>query len=50
MRGILSEGYLADINIFEIDDYREILYSQGRIKPSSLIKEGIKIEFDQKLF
>ncbi len=39
-RGILKTGYLADIIAFPFDDYRNILYNQGKIKPELIIKNG----------
>lgn len=42
-RGVLSKGNLADIVGFPCNDYREILYHQGELKPGLVIKKGIKI-------
>lgn len=42
-RGKLQEGYLADIVSFPTDDYREILYQQGQLKPSMVWKNGIPV-------
>lgn len=39
-RGILKEGAKADISIFPTHDYREILYQQGMLFPSRVIKGG----------
>jgi len=39
-RGILKEGLLADIIGFPTADYRDILYNQGSLKPSSVWKRG----------
>ena len=39
-RGILKQGYLADIIGFSTTDYREILYNQGSLKPSAVWKRG----------
>ena len=33
-RGILSKGKLADMQAYPCDDYREILYQQGKLKPT----------------
>lgn len=41
-RGILSFGKIADIIGFPCTDYREILYHQGQLKPSLIIKKGVK--------
>lgn len=43
-RGIISEGKLADIIAFSTDDYREILYRQGKLKPESVWKKGVKVK------
>jgi imidazolonepropionase len=32
-RGILAAGMKADLQIYPVNDYREILYQQGRLKP-----------------
>lgn len=42
-RGVLSKGKLGDIIGFPCSDYREILYLQGQLKPSLVIKKGTKI-------
>ena len=42
-RGIISKEKLADIIGFPCRDYREILYRQGQLKPSLVIKQGTKI-------
>lgn len=39
-RGELSKGKLADMIAFPIDNYREILYLQGKLKPSKVWKNG----------
>lgn len=39
-RGILKPGNLADILLFPTSDYREVLYNQGMLKPSVIIKRG----------
>ncbi len=39
-RGELKEGFLADSAIYPVNDYREILYNQGTIQPSCIIKHG----------
>lgn len=39
-RGRLAEGYLADIAAFETEDYREIFYHQGQLKPVRVWKKG----------
>jgi imidazolonepropionase len=42
-RGILKTGYLADIIAFKLDDFREILYNQGKVKPEIVIKKGMRL-------
>ncbi|QHL85914.1 imidazolonepropionase [Nibribacter ruber] len=39
-RGTLVTGQLADMIAFNTDDYREILYMQGKLKPSVVWKRG----------
>jgi imidazolonepropionase len=39
-RGILKEGYLGDIIAFPTNDYRDILYYQGKMKPAKVWKKG----------
>lgn len=39
-RGQLSEGYLADFILFHTNDYKEILYNQGNLKPCVVWKKG----------
>jgi imidazolonepropionase len=39
-RGILDTGKVADLSAFPVHDYREIIYNQGRIKPSGVWKGG----------
>jgi imidazolonepropionase len=39
-RGILSPGMLADMQAYPCADYREILYYQGKLKPSMVWKNG----------
>lgn len=40
-RGILKEGYLADLAVFHSDNYQDILYNQGNLKPCMMWKKGI---------
>ncbi|WP_420317724.1 imidazolonepropionase [Ekhidna sp.] len=42
-RGRLAEGMKADMIAFPVDDYREILYNQGKIKPDMVWKNGKQI-------
>ncbi len=43
-RGKLATGMLADIIAFPCTDYREILYHQGQLRPSIIVKKGNKID------
>lgn len=42
-RGKLIEGNIADFILFNVDDYNEILYNQGRIKPAHVYKNGLRV-------
>ena len=42
-RGILAKGMLADIVAFPSDDFRDILYHQGSMKPLRVWKRGVLI-------
>lgn len=39
-RGVLSKGMLADMVAFPTNDFREILYQQGELKPTMVWKNG----------
>ncbi len=39
-RGKIEPGFLADFNLFQTSDYREILYQQGKLKPTQVWKDG----------
>ena len=39
-RGIIKPGNLADLVIFPTHDFREILYKQGMLRPSHVLKQG----------
>ncbi|WP_291865953.1 imidazolonepropionase [Maribacter sp.] len=39
-RGTLKPGMLADLSIFHTDNYNEILYNQGNLKPCMVWKNG----------
>jgi imidazolonepropionase len=41
--GKIDIGFKADLLAFPTDDYREILYAQGKMKPEIVWKNGIKI-------
>jgi imidazolonepropionase len=43
-RGQLAGGCLADIIAFPCDDYREILYHQGTLKPEMAWKKGKRVK------
>ena len=42
-RGIIKVGMKADMIAFPTTDYRDILYYQGQLKPSSIWKNGQSI-------
>ncbi|WP_420592557.1 imidazolonepropionase [Robiginitalea biformata] len=42
-RGALAPGMLADFVLFDTDHYNEILYHQGRLRPSAVWKNGRRI-------
>lgn len=42
-RGKITNGMNADLIAFPVDDHREILYNQGKIKPSIIWKNGNKV-------
>jgi imidazolonepropionase len=39
-RGIIKQGNIADIIAFPTNDYREVLYNQGAMKPTLIWKRG----------
>ena len=39
-RGRLAPGLLADFVLFPVNDYKEILYQQGKLKPAAVWKKG----------
>ena len=39
-RGVIEKNKIADFIGFNISDYKEILYNQGKIKPSFICKRG----------
>ncbi|HEX3010179.1 MAG TPA: imidazolonepropionase [Bacteroidales bacterium] len=43
-RGDVRPGTLADIIAFPVNDYKEIIYRQGKIKPDHVWKKGEKIK------
>lgn len=42
-RGILAENYKADFVSFPTEDFRDIIYYQGQMKPNNVWKNGILI-------
>ncbi|MBN7812731.1 imidazolonepropionase [Algoriphagus sp. H41] len=42
-RGKITSGKLADFVLFPTSDYREILYQQGKLKPTMVWKNGKKV-------
>ncbi len=45
-RGVLAKGMLADLSVFHTNNYNEILYNQGNLKPCMVWKNG-KLAFDK---
>lgn len=45
-RGKLKEGLLADLAVFHSDNYQDILYNQGNLKPCMIWKNG-NLVFDK---
>lgn len=43
-RGTIEPGKRADIIAFPVSDYREVLYQQGKVKPSFVWKAGLLME------
>ena len=43
-RGRITPGMKADLVAFPFDDYREILYNQGKVKPDMVWKNGNQIK------
>ncbi|MEZ5009120.1 MAG: imidazolonepropionase [Chitinophagales bacterium] len=41
--GSIEVSNLADFQAYPVDDYREIFYNQGRIKPSKVWKRGVEV-------
>lgn len=41
-RGVITKNKICDVIAFETGDFREILYHQGKLKPSLLWKKGKK--------
>jgi imidazolonepropionase len=41
-RGKLKAGLLADFNLFPTENYQEVLYQQGKLKPEQVWKRGLK--------
>lgn len=42
--GIIKQGNIADIIAFNVSDYKDIIYNQGKIKPVKIWKRGIKLK------
>ena len=47
-RGILKTGNIADIVAFNTNDFREIIYRQGKLKPTFVWKKGVQINSREK--
>ena len=43
-RGIIEKGKLADFQLYPLDNYKKILYNQGKIKPFAVYKNGEKFK------
>lgn len=43
-RGMIVAGYAADLQAYPCSDYRDILYYQGKMKPSMVWKKGESIK------
>ena len=43
-RGELSPHKLADFQAFDLDDFRQIFYHQGKVKPIAVWKNGVAHE------
>ena len=46
-RGRVEKNFLADIISFPTNDYREILYQQGQMKPCMVWKSGVAVSCQQ---
>lgn len=42
-RGTIEKGQLADMIAFSTDNYKEILYQQGKLKPTQVWKQGREV-------
>jgi imidazolonepropionase len=42
-RGTIAKGQLADMIAFPADNYKEILYQQGKLKPTLVLKRGVEV-------
>lgn len=42
-RGVIEKNMLADLQFYPTDNYQEILYNQGKMKPFAVYKKGRKI-------
>ncbi len=42
-KGKLSAGFDADFQVYDVEDYREILYHQGSIRPTQVYSKGISL-------
>ena len=48
-RGKLEQGFLADLAVFHSDNYQDILYNQGNLKPCMIWKNGTLVFDKHKL-
>jgi imidazolonepropionase len=42
--GQLAPGFVADMQAYPCADYRDILYYQGKMKPTRVWKEGERVK------
>ena len=47
-RGILKKGYIADFIAFKANEFKEILYRQGELKPEKVCKNGIMHQLNRE--
>ncbi len=44
-RGVIEKNKIADFQLYPLDDYRQILYHQGKVKPFAVYKNGLRVGF-----
>jgi imidazolonepropionase len=40
-RGVLQKGMKADLVVFQTNNYKEVLYRQGELRPAMVLKNGV---------